>query len=227
MPNHRRPAGPVNRVGHCQSQSDKYFAQSWTAPNCILHFIRLFPFESSWHDIGYKHSMPNQATIQRARRDAREGKAPSTQAGEFVREEFHHIREGKHGARSAKQAIAIGLSKARRAGVKLPPPARGKATAKIRRQAERDYAKGTQTAGRQVSARRSRATLQALRREEGSAASTRAISRQSRAAARGRTASQRSAAGRKAVRTKGRNGLSAAAKKAARTRLITETLNIL
>ena len=172
--------------------------------------------------------MPHQATIQRARRDAREGKAPSTQAGEFVREEFHHIREGKHGARSAKQAIAIGLSKARRAGVRLPPPPRGKTTGAIRRQAERDYAKGHSTANRRVSARRSRATLQALLRQEGKgAASTRAISRQSRAAARRKTPSQRSAMGRKAVRTKGRHGLSAAAKKAARTRLITETLNIL
>ena len=66
--------------------------------------------------------MPEQETLRRARRDKREGKAPSTQAGEFVREEIHHIREGKHGARSTKQAVAIGLSKARRAGVKLPPP---------------------------------------------------------------------------------------------------------
>ena len=66
--------------------------------------------------------MPEKETLERAREDAREGKAPSTQAGEFVREEMHHVREGKHGARSTKQAIAIGLSKARRAGVKLPPP---------------------------------------------------------------------------------------------------------
>jgi hypothetical protein len=76
--------------------------------------------------------VPERETIERAREDAREGKAPSTQAGEFVREEIHHIREGKHGARSPEQAIAIGLSKARRAGVKLPPPPKGKATAKTR-----------------------------------------------------------------------------------------------
>src|SRR6266853_6866673 len=86
--------------------------------------------------------MPEQETIERAREDAREGKSPSTQAGEFVREEMEHIREGKHGARSAKQAIAIGLSKARRAGVKLPAPKEGKVSAKTRRSAERAYEKG-------------------------------------------------------------------------------------
>jgi hypothetical protein len=87
--------------------------------------------------------MPQKKTLERAREDAREGKSPSTQAGEFVREEIEHVREGKHGARSAKQAIAIGLSKARRAGVKLPPPKEGAAvSARTRRQAARDYAKG-------------------------------------------------------------------------------------
>ena len=84
--------------------------------------------------------MPEQETIERAREDEREGKSPSTQAGEFVREEFHHIRQGKHGARSPRQAIAIGLSKARRAGVKLRSSSRG--PAKVRRQAKRDLAKG-------------------------------------------------------------------------------------
>jgi hypothetical protein len=86
--------------------------------------------------------MSGQATIERARQDARKGKSPSTQAGEFVREEFHHIGEGKYGPHSAKQAIAIGLSKARRAGVKLPPPGKGKVSEQIRRRARRDYAKG-------------------------------------------------------------------------------------
>ena len=86
--------------------------------------------------------MPEKETIERAEEDARQGKAPSTQAGEFVREEIEHIREGKHGARSTKQAIAIGLSKARRAGVKLPPPKEGKATAETRQQATRDYEEG-------------------------------------------------------------------------------------
>jgi hypothetical protein len=101
--------------------------------------------------------MPEQATIERARKDKREGKSPSDQAGEFVREEFHHSREGKHGARSTKQAIAIGLSKARRAGVKLPPPSRGQSP-KVRRQAERDYEKGQHGNGH-VLRRRSRARL--------------------------------------------------------------------
>lgn len=86
--------------------------------------------------------MPEKATIERARRDQRQGKAASTQAGEFVREEIHHIREGKHGARSTKQAIAIGLSKARRAGVDLPPPKKGETSEKTRKSAQRAYARG-------------------------------------------------------------------------------------
>src|SRR5207245_10436781 len=86
--------------------------------------------------------MPEQETIERAREDAREGKSPSTQAGEFVREEFHHVREGKHGARSPQQAIAIGLSKERRAGVKLGPPKAGRSTNRVRKQAKRDLSSG-------------------------------------------------------------------------------------
>ena len=101
--------------------------------------------------------MPDKETLVRARRDAAEGKSPSTQAGEFVREEFHHLREGKRGARSTNQAIAIGLSKARRAGVKLAPPKRGRASESVRRRAERDYEKGSQGDGRR-SGRRSRAS---------------------------------------------------------------------
>src|SRR5207247_1155421 len=135
--------------------------------------------------------MPEQETIERARGDEREGKSPSTQAGEFVREEFHHIRQGKHGARSPRQAIAIGLSKARRAGVKLRPSSRG--SAKVRRQATRDLAKGRRR-NKTVSRRRSRATLGALKREGRGAASTRAISRQTRRASRQRTPVNRSAA---------------------------------
>ena len=162
--------------------------------------------------------MPEQATIERAREDEREGKSPSTQAGEFVREEFHHIREGKHGARSAKQAIAIGLSKARRAGVKLPPPSRDQSP-KVRRQAERDSQKGHHGGNGHVSLRRSRAILGALRREGHQSASTRAISRQTHAAVRRRTSAERSASAQKAVRTKGHAGLSAAGRKVARTRM--------
>jgi hypothetical protein len=145
--------------------------------------------------------MPVDDVMDRVRDDQQEGKSPSTQAGEFVREEFHHIREGKHGARSTKQAIAIGLSKARRAGVKLRPPAAGRASAKVRRHAERDYEKGRQGNGRTSSAR-SRATSKALRREGHQAASTRAIAGQARRSAARRTAGERSAAARKAAATR-------------------------
>ena len=134
--------------------------------------------------------MPEKKTIERAREDARQGKAPSTQAGEFVREEIEHIRQGKHGARSAKQAIAIGLSKARRAGVKLPPPASG--PAKTRTQAKRDYAKGQQSPGRAASPKRSRAVTAALQHEDRRAASHTALSRQAHASARRRGEQHRS-----------------------------------
>src|SRR5713226_3977351 len=99
--------------------------------------------------------MPEKETLERAQQDAREGMSPSTQAGEFVREEMHHIREGKHGARSTKQAIAIGLSNARRSGVKLRPPRKGKTSAKTRKQASRDYRKGQSHSRRRPSTRRS------------------------------------------------------------------------
>jgi hypothetical protein len=92
--------------------------------------------------------MPDKRTIERAKKDKRQGKAASTQAGEFVREEMEHVREGKHGAKSQKQAIAIGLSKARRAGVKLPPPRRGRTSAATRKKAARDYRKGQKRAAR-------------------------------------------------------------------------------
>src|SRR5687768_3870207 len=122
--------------------------------------------------------MPEKKTLERARADKRQGKAASTQAGEFVREEMHHIREGKHGARSAKQAIAIGLSKARRAGVKLPAPKKGRASAETRRNARSDLRRGRSRAA--PSPRRSRAVLGALRREGRAAASTQALARQAR-----------------------------------------------
>jgi uncharacterized protein DUF6496 len=147
--------------------------------------------------------MPEQETIERARKDAREGKSPSTQAGEFVREEMEHIREGKHGARSAKQAIAIGLSKARRAGVKLPPPRKGTTSRRTRRQAARDSAKARRGTSRPSPAR-SRATQRALKREPRRAASHRALARQARSAARHRSAADRSRAAKKAARTRKR-----------------------
>jgi len=146
--------------------------------------------------------MPEEEAVERAREDEREGKAPSTQAGEFVREEMEHIREGKHGARSPEQAIAIGLSKARRAGVKLPPPKRGKGRTK--RQARRDLAKGRKTGRKKTSRTRSRATKGALKRESRRSASKKALSRQAKGAAARRSARSRSAAAKKAARTKKR-----------------------
>ena len=162
--------------------------------------------------------MPEKGTKERAQKKAREGKAPSTQAGEFVHEEIKHVREGKHGARSAKQAIAIGLSKARRAGVKLPPPKEGKASAETRAQARRDSAKGQASGGHKPSAKRSRAVREALQKEGRQSASTTALSRHARASARKRTATERSRSAQEAVRTKGKAGLRRAAAKAARTR---------
>ena len=143
--------------------------------------------------------MPEQETIRRARRDAAQGKAPSTQAGEFVREQIHHIREGKHGARSAKQAIAIGLSEARRAGVPLAPP---KGKGKIARKARQDIAAGAKH--KRPSPKRSRAGVKALQKEGHSAASHTALSRQARLAARKRGPKSRSRAAKKAARTRRR-----------------------
>jgi len=146
--------------------------------------------------------MPEEETIERAREDEREGKSPSTQAGEFVREEMEHIREGEHGARSPEQAIAIGLSKARRAGVKLPPPKRGKARTET--QAKRDLAKGRSGRRKKTSRKRSRATKAALKRESRRSASKKALSRHSKRAASRRSARSRSAAAKKAARTRKR-----------------------
>jgi Family of unknown function (DUF6496) len=146
--------------------------------------------------------MPNKRTVKRARRDKRQGKAPSTQAGEFVHEEIEHVREGKHGARSTKQAIAIGLSKARRAGVRLPPPKKGTTSARTRASARRASAAGRR--GTRPSRRRSRAVEKALRREPRRAASRTALARQARKAARRRSAADRSRAAKKAARTRKR-----------------------
>ena len=158
--------------------------------------------------------MPEKNAIERAKQDAKNGKSPSTQAGEFVREEIDHVREGVHGARSVQQAIAIGLSKARRAGVELPPPRKGSKT--IRRQATRDLAKARSR--RSVSKNRSRATLAALQRESYSTASHGQLAAQARSSSRRRGAAARHRASIKAVHTKGPLGLRRAASKAARTR---------
>jgi hypothetical protein len=172
------------------------------------HVRRHFPTEVN--------AMPGKETAHPAAKDKREGKSASTQAGEYVHEEIEHVREGKHGARSAKQAIAIGLSKARRAGVDVPPPRKSRASEATREKAEHD----SEAAGKHkpVSKTRSRATTQALKREGSAAASKTALSRQTHAAAKKRTASERSAAAKKAAKTRGASGRSAAAKKAAHTR---------
>ena len=142
--------------------------------------------------------MPERETVERAREDAREGKSPSTQAGEFVREEMHHIREGKHGAASTKQAIAIGLSKARRAGVKLP----AKGSASTQKKAEQD-SRASQSR-RKPSRTRSRATSNALKREPRSAASRSSLSRQAKSSAVSRGKRARSGAAKKAAQTRTR-----------------------
>jgi hypothetical protein len=165
-----------------------------------------------------EEDMPDKRTIERARRDKEEGKSPSTQAGEFVRDEIDKIRHGEHGARSTKQAIAIGLSEARRAGVDLPPPKRGQTTGPTRTSAEYAYEAGQGQRKPKRRPRVSRAVSKALKREPRSTVSRKALSRQAQSAASRRSAAQRSAAARKAARTKGAAGRSAAAKKAARTR---------
>jgi hypothetical protein len=131
--------------------------------------------------------MPEKETVKRAKEDLREGKSPTTAAGEFVHEEIEHVREGKHGARSPKQAIAIGLSEARRAGIPLKPPAKGKTSDKTRQSAERDYEKGQKDPqSGEKSGKRSRAREKALKREPKSSASHEALSRQAKSAARKR-----------------------------------------
>src|SRR5689334_18353856 len=147
--------------------------------------------------------MPEKKTTERAKKDKREGKSPSTQAGEYVHEEIDHIRHGKHGARSTKQAIAIGLSKARRSGVKLPPPAKGRASAATRKRAKHDLEEAKSP--HKPSAKRSRATRTALKHEGRSAASKKALSRQAKTASRKRSAASRHNAAVKAAKTRKRN----------------------
>src|SRR5437764_12098449 len=160
--------------------------------------------------------MPEKQTVEKAEKAKRQGKAPTTQAGEFVREEMHHVREGKHGARSTKQAIAIGLSKARRAGVRLSaPPAGAKATTK---RSAAYAARAGRHRTKRPAGRRSRATSNALKREGHAAASRKALGRQARTAAERRSAASRRAAARRAVRTKGPRERQAAARRAAKTR---------
>ncbi|CAJ0786258.1 hypothetical protein LMG19083_01408 [Ralstonia psammae] len=167
--------------------------------------------------------MPERKTVERARADKRHGKAASTQASNFVKEEMDHIREGKHGAKNTKQAIAIGLSKARRSGVAVKPPGEGKASAATRKKAEQDVKAGSKksshaSASNESTAKRSKTTNRTLKKEGHSAASKASLSKQAHSAASKRSSSERSAAAKKGAATKGAAGRSAAAKKAARTR---------
>lgn len=162
--------------------------------------------------------MPDKRTIEKARKAKRAGKSPSTQAGVFIHDEIEKVRRGAHGVRNTKQAIAIGLSEARRAGVDLPPPKRGKTSRRTRKSAEYAYEVGQ---GKRKPKRRpkvARAVTKALKREPRSGVSRGALSAQTKAAAKRRSAASRSAAAKKAVRTKGAATRSAAARKAARTR---------
>jgi len=144
--------------------------------------------------------MPERETIDTALKDKREGKSASTQASEFIREEIHHIRDGEHGARSTKQAIAIGLSEARRAGVKLPPPKKGEYSDEVREKAENDIEAGKHPHA--PSARRSAASTKVLRREGKNAASHAALSRQAKSAADKRTAAEKSASAKRGEQTR-------------------------
>jgi hypothetical protein len=168
--------------------------------------------------------MPEQKTLKRAAADKRAGKSASTQAGEFVKEQVDKVRAGKHGVRSAKQAIAIGLSEARRAGVDVKPPKKGATSEATRKKAQKDSAAGKhegaakQTASKESSAKRSRVSESVLKREGKAGASSAAMSKQAKSAAARRPAASRSAAAKKAAATKGAAGRSAAAKKAAQTR---------
>src|SRR5919108_4883658 len=146
--------------------------------------------------------MPDKRTVEKARKDKRAGKASSTQAGEFVREEIHKIRRGEHGAKSPEQAIAIGLSKARRAGVALRPPKKGRVKESTRKSAEYAYEAGQGKRKPRRRPRVSRAVEGVLKREPRGTASRTALSKQTQRAAARRSAASRSAAAQKAVRTK-------------------------
>lgn len=193
-------------------------------PQCLHRVVKSCVASRSTSKVVHKgvHIMPNKTTIKRAKQDKKAGKSPSTQAGEFIRETMDDIRAGRIGARSTKQAIAIGLSKARRAGVDLPPPAKGKTSEKTRKSAARAYQIGQTEPERPVNPKRSKATKKALQREGDQAASHEAISRQTRKQAKARTPEERSASARKGAQTRLAHQTSAKrsaiAKKGARTR---------
>lgn len=170
--------------------------------NTSLNFVIKSTFNGTLVGGEFKiYFMPDKTTIEKAKQDKAEGKSPSTQAGEFVHDEIKKIRKGKHGARSAKQAIAIGLSEARRAGVKLPPPKTG--GEELKKKAKRDTEKGRSHTP--VSRKRSRARIKALKKEPTTSVSSAALSRQAHSAAKKRSAASRSASARKAARTRAKN----------------------
>jgi hypothetical protein len=196
-------------------------------PSGALSWLASANGEASRIEIG-DTVMPEKKTRERAQKAKEEGKAPTTQAGEFVREEIHHVREGKHGARSTEQAIAIGLSKARKAGVKVPPRGGKKKSSGAKKTAKKTAGTKKKTAkkasgtkkktAKKASGTKKKTAKKALRREGRSAASRTALAKHGRKAAKRRSSAVRSAAARKAAKTKGAAGRSAAARKAAETR---------
>jgi hypothetical protein len=169
-------------------------------------------------DLRTNDRMPEEKTVKKAKKKLREGKSPSTAAGEFVHEEIEHVREGEHGARSTEQAIAIGLSKARRAGIPLKPPRKRRAKKRTRVAAQRDYAKGRSKRKKRPSKRRSQAAKRALKREGRAAASPRALKKHAKRAARRRSPAERRASARKAAATRARNKKKTAGRKASKGR---------
>ena len=145
--------------------------------------------------------MPDKSTIEKAKKDKQEGKSASTQAGEFVHDEIEKVKKGKHGVRSARQAIAIGLSEARRSGVKVPAPKKGSAALKKKIKQDEERAKSKKP----VSQKRSRARIKALKKEPTNTVSKKALSKQAKSAAKKRTASQRSASAKEAAKTREKN----------------------
>jgi hypothetical protein len=163
--------------------------------------------------------MPEKKTIERASQAKRAGKSPSTQAGAFVKEQVDHIREGKHGAKSAKQAIAIGLSEARRSGVEMKPPKKGQASEATRKKAAQDTKAAHRTRkspSTESKAKRSATSTRVLQRESGKAASPKALSKQGHAAASRRSAADRSASAKKGWETRRKNAASKGTRRAAR-----------
>ena len=165
-----------------------------------------------WRPLCQRNKLRRELKEQNAKENHRARKPASLSARRSTTSD-----EGKHGARSTKQAIAIGLSKARRAGVRLAPPKKGKVSESTWRNAERDY-QASRRKKSHSSERRSKARERALKREGSSAASRKALQKQARAAARRRSRASRSKASRRAARTKGRRRRSLTARKAARTR---------